>query len=149
MSFQNTVSEIDETGWVIIGLAAVVLIYEAIQWAENFGKNPGGAGAAAGGAVGAFVAGAVTSAATAVGLGAPDPTDTTGNPNSVGDTSQSAYAGNGFFGWIGNITNQLTAGIPQSIGNEIGSSDFDSWSNLWNAFTGNTTTTADPADSGN
>lgn len=51
---------------------------------------------------------------------APDPNDTTGNPNSVGDTSQSAYAGNGVLGALGNFFNQALGGIPQSIGNTIG-----------------------------
>jgi hypothetical protein len=49
----------------------------------------------------------------------PDPNDSTGDPNSVGDTSQAAYAGNGAIGSIGNIVNQALGGIPQSIGTAI------------------------------
>jgi len=48
-----------------------------------------------------------------------DPNDSTGDPNSVGDTSQAAYAGNGAIGSIGNIVNQALGGIPQSIGTAI------------------------------
>lgn len=49
----------------------------------------------------------------------PDPNDTEGNPNSIGDTSQSAYAGNGALGGLANIVNQSLAGLPQSLGNSI------------------------------
>jgi hypothetical protein len=51
---------------------------------------------------------------------APDANDTEGNPNSVGDTSSSAYAGNGILGALGNAVNQALGGIPQSIGTAIG-----------------------------
>jgi hypothetical protein len=50
----------------------------------------------------------------------PDPNDTEGNPNSIGDTSQSGYAGNGALGSLANIINQALSGIPQSVGNSIG-----------------------------
>lgn len=50
----------------------------------------------------------------------PDANDTQGNPNSVGDTSQAAYAGNGIFGILGNLANQASGGILQSAGNALG-----------------------------
>jgi hypothetical protein len=49
----------------------------------------------------------------------PDPTDTEGNPNSPGDTSQAAYSGFGVLGSLGNIINQALGGLPQSAGNAI------------------------------
>ena len=52
----------------------------------------------------------------------PDPNDTTGDPNSPGDTSQAAYSGFGVLGSIGNIVNQALGGLPQTLGNNIAGS---------------------------
>lgn len=50
----------------------------------------------------------------------PDPNDTTGDPNSIGDTSTAAYSGLGILGNLGNAVNQALGGVPQSLGNGIG-----------------------------
>ncbi len=86
-------SDISQTGWLIIGVAGVIVLYEYASAGNQGGNN--------------WLQNA---------LGIPDPTDTTGNPNSVGDTSSAVYAGAGIFGWLGNLANQATGGVLQSAG---------------------------------
>lgn len=52
-------------------------------------------------------------------LWVPNANDTTGDPNSIGDTSEANLAGMGAIGWGLNIVNHIFAGIPQSLVNEI------------------------------
>jgi hypothetical protein len=94
-----TLKDIDQTGWLIIGIAGVVVLYEI---STAFGDNNNG---------NSWLQNL---------LGIPDPTDTTGNPNSIGDTSSAAYAGSGIFGWLGNVVNKASGGVLQSAGNSIG-----------------------------
>jgi hypothetical protein len=103
-------SDIDQTGWLIIGGVAVILLYEYASNSNAGGNNP------------------LQNA-----LGIPDPTDTTGNPNSIGDTSSAAYAGSGVFGWLGNLFNKASGGLLQSAGQSIGSGI----SNLTCSYTAN------------
>jgi hypothetical protein len=98
---------IDETGWLLIAIVGVVIIYEVLK-----PKDPNG-----------------QPSAVARALGVPDPTDTTGDPNSLGDTSSAAYAGAGVFGWLGNVTNQAFGGTLQSLGNSIGGAVADATGN--------------------
>lgn len=49
----------------------------------------------------------------------PDPNDTTGDPNSIGDTSEANLASMGAIGWGLNIFNHVFAGIPQSLVNTM------------------------------
>jgi hypothetical protein len=102
-SFAETLDAIDETGWLIIGIVVVVVAYEFLKPSGD-GSQP---------------------SALAKGLGIPDPTDTTGDPNSIGDTSSAVYAGNGLLGWAGNVMNQAFGGIPQSLGTALGGAAAD------------------------
>jgi hypothetical protein len=102
-NFGIDLEAIDETGWLIIGIVVVVVVYEVLK--------PKGDGAG--------------NSALANALGLPDPTDTTGDPNSIGDTSSAVYAGNGIFGWLGNIMNQASGGLLQSAGTAIGGAAAD------------------------
>lgn len=94
-----TLEKIDQTGWLIIAIVGVIAVYEIY---ENVRPNPDG-----------------SPGPLAKSFGIPDPNDTTGDPNSIGDTSSAAYAGNGIFGVLGNIFNKLFGGLPQSIGNNL------------------------------
>jgi hypothetical protein len=102
----NVLSEIDETGWLLLAIVGVVVLYEFLK------PNPNG-----------------QPSAFARAVGVPDPTDTTGDPNSWGDTSTAAYAGTGVFGWLGNVTNQATGGALQSLGNSLGGAIADATGN--------------------
>ena len=62
-----------------------------------------------------------SSAGGSTGLLGTDPADTQGDPNSVGDTSTSDYAGFGVLGNFASGVNKLLGGIPQSIGSSIAS----------------------------
>lgn len=106
MSVKSAVAEIDSTGWLILAIVAVVVIYEASQNLPSL--TPG------------------SSLATALGI--PDPNDTTGDPNSLGDTSSAAYAGGGILGWLGNVFNKGSGGIFQSLGASLGSTAEATWS---------------------
>ena len=92
--------QIDQTGWLIIAAVGIIVVYEI---ATNLETQPNGSPSALGAA-----------------LGVPDPNDTTGDPNSAGDTSSAAYAGYGILGWLGNIFNKASGGVLQSAGNAIG-----------------------------
>jgi hypothetical protein len=98
-----SLSTIDQTGWLIIGVIVVVAAYEFLSPSGD-GEQP---------------------SPLARALGVPDPTDTTGNPNSIGDTSSSLYAGTGVFGWLGNIFNQASGGLLQSAGTALGGAAAD------------------------
>lgn len=103
----NVLSEIDETGWLLLAIVGVVVVYELLKPSDPNGQP----------------------SAFARAVGVPDPTDTTGDPNSIGDTSSAAYAGNGVFGWLGNITNKAFGGTLQSLGNSIGGAVADATGN--------------------
>jgi hypothetical protein len=114
MSLSSSLKAVDQTGWLVITVVGIIIVYEVFKPSGNSSPN------------------AVLSA-----LGFPDPNDTTGDPNSIGDTSSSAYAGASALGWLANIANKLTGGVLQSTGNAIGSG-------IANASCG-----YDPNDSGN
>ena len=103
MSIADTLGEIDETGWLVLAIVVVVVVYEVFKPKGDGSQNSAFANA----------------------IGIPDPTDTTGDPNSIGDTSSSVYAGNGIFGWLGNIANQATGGVLQSAGTALGGAAAD------------------------
>jgi hypothetical protein len=96
MSIASDFQTLDKTAQLALIAVGVYIAWNVYQWLTN----PSGSN----------------------GLGnpfIPDPNDTAGNPNSVGDTSQAAYAGNGVLGGLANLMNQALGGIPQSIGNSI------------------------------
>src|SRR5271156_1368327 len=109
--FQQKFQDADIVVKLAIGAAAVYIIYNIYQVIKNAANNPYPSGAAVASGLNAFLQG--------IGI-EPDPNDTSGDPNSVGDTSSAAYAGNGGLGVLGNAGNKILGGIPQSIGNSIG-----------------------------
>jgi hypothetical protein len=102
-----SLSTIDETGWLILGIIVVVVAYEVLSPSGD-GSQP---------------------SPIARALGVPDPTDTTGDPDTWGDTSSAAYAGTGVFGWLGNIFNKASGGVLQSAGNSLGGAIADATGN--------------------
>jgi hypothetical protein len=103
MALAVDLEAIDETGWLVIGIIVVVVVYEILKPTGD-GEQP---------------------SAIARALGVPDPTDTVGDPGSIGDTSSAVYAGNGLFGWLGNVMNQASGGILQSAGAALGGAAAD------------------------
>lgn len=94
-----SLQKIDQTGWLILAIVGTVVVYELY---ENLRQQPNG-----------------SPGSLAHAFGVPDPNCTTGDPNSIGDTSEAAYAGSGIFGVLGNIFNKLFGGLPQSLGNNL------------------------------
>jgi hypothetical protein len=107
MSLAGNLKAIDETGWLVIGIVVVVVAYEVLK-PKGDGEQP---------------------SPIALALGVPDPTDTTGDPNSIGDTSSAVYAGNGALGWLANVSNKAFGGIWQSLGTYLGGAAADATGN--------------------
>lgn len=104
----NDADDVVKLALIGIGLYIAYSIYQAVV---NAGQDPEGTGSGIANAANQFL----------IGLGvSPDPNDTVGDPNSVGDTSSAAYAGNGLLGTLGNVTNKASGGILQSIGTWLG-----------------------------
>jgi hypothetical protein len=114
MSFSSNLKTIDQTGWLVITVVGLIVVYEVFKPRGNNSPN-------------SFLKA----------LGFPDPNDTVGNPNSIGDTSSSNYAGASLLGWLANIANLATGGILQSAGESLGTA------------AANASCSYDPANAGN
>jgi hypothetical protein len=96
MSLASDFNKLDETVKLGLCVVGVYILYNLYLYASN-----------------------PNSQGNPLGFFFPDPNDSAGNPNSIGDTSQAAYAGNGALGSIGNIVNQALGGLPQSLGTAV------------------------------